>query len=186
MIFVNDGSTDNTETIALEYGKKLIDKGYDFIYLTQKNSGAAAAINAGLKIFTGEYLTWPDSDDFLHPHSVEQRVNFLRNNPRYGFVRSDGLVFHENDLQRPLRTISNKKTNRFNEYIFDDLLFDKTYFAPAGYMARTSAFLKVNPERHIFPSKGGQNYQMLLPLAFYYSCGFDNVRYFSHIGLSSI
>jgi len=172
MIFVNDGSTDNTEIIALEYREKFIDKGYDFIYLTQKNSGAAAALNAGLEIFTGEYLAWPDSDDFLHPHSVEKRVNFLRNNPKFGFVRSDGYVCDERNIHKPLGLLSNNKDNRFKENLFDDLLLDKTYFAPIAYMARTSAFLEVNPDRKIFPSRGGQNYQMLLPLAFYFSCGF--------------
>jgi len=181
MIFVNDGSTDNTETVALEYGKKLIDKGYDFIYLTQKNSGAAAAINAGLKIFTGEYLTWPDSDDFLHPHSVEKRVNFLRNNPRYGFVRSDGYVCDERNIYKPLRLLSNNKENKFKENLFDDLLLNKTYIACGCYLARTSAFLEVNPRREIFPSRGGQNYQMLLPLALYYACGFIQEPLFFYV-----
>lgn len=37
LVFVNDGSTDQTETIALSYSSKLAAKGIIFKYLSQDN-----------------------------------------------------------------------------------------------------------------------------------------------------
>ena len=55
VIIVNDGSIDETEEIILEHKEALLNKGYLFKYIKQENAGPAAAINAGLHVFTGDY-----------------------------------------------------------------------------------------------------------------------------------
>ena len=55
LIFVNDGSTDGTEQIVLSYKERLSEKGIELQYIYQENAGQAAAINCGLKVFSGEY-----------------------------------------------------------------------------------------------------------------------------------
>lgn len=89
LIFVNDGSTDKTEEIVLGYLPAFRQEGMKLIYKRQANAGQAAALNEGLKWFSGEFLTWPDSDDYLDPLSIEKRVDFLEYNPDYGLVRSN-------------------------------------------------------------------------------------------------
>jgi hypothetical protein len=44
------------------------------------------------------------------------------------------------------------------------------YYAGGAYMLRTSAFLKHIPTRKIFVSRGGQNWQMLLPVLYSNKC----------------
>lgn len=61
IILVNDGSTDNSLTIAKHYAAQ--DKRIE-IYL-QDNQGQAAARNNGLQYATGEYLSFVDADDYL-------------------------------------------------------------------------------------------------------------------------
>ena len=39
-------------------------------------------------------------------------------------------------------------------------------------MVRTESFLDVNPNKRIYESKAGQNWQMLLPITYKYKCGF--------------
>jgi len=57
--------------------------------------------------------------------------------------------------------------------LFHDLIEEKNvYFAPGGYMIRTSAFLSANPQRTIYACRGGQNWQMLLPVAYRFRCGY--------------
>ena len=111
-IFVNDGSTDNTESIVQSYADRFKNAGISFIYMYQENSGLAATVNRGLMIFSGKYLTWPDSDDFLAKDSIACKVEFLENNPEYKMVRSNGVFIHEDTLKVAGR-ISNDE-NRFS------------------------------------------------------------------------
>lgn len=76
LIFINDGSIDRTEEIALSYRSQLEEKGIRYIYERQENAGQAAALNRGLKLFTGEYLTWPDSDDVMTADCIEKKSGF--------------------------------------------------------------------------------------------------------------
>ena len=59
IVLVNDGSTDNTENICKEYCEKYSN----FILINKQNGGISSARNAGLKVSTGEYITFVDSDD---------------------------------------------------------------------------------------------------------------------------
>ena len=61
---IDDGSTDNTADVIKSYIEKYEAKGYSLTYVFQNNSGQSVAINNGLKLIKGEYLLWPDSDDY--------------------------------------------------------------------------------------------------------------------------
>ncbi len=169
LIFVNDGSTDKTEEIALSYQQKLEDRNIKFIYIYQKNAGQAAALNKGLKIFKGDYLTWPDSDDTMTPDCIEKKVEFLEKNKNYDMVRSNGIYYDEKTHEK--RKISNKKNNK-NEKIFEDLLVLNTYGCCGCYMITRRGFLNSFPNKRIYDSRCGQNWQILLPVASRSLCGY--------------
>ncbi len=65
-IIVDDGSTDSTASIALEYA------GRDgrFRVVRKSNGGLADARNFGLGQVRGEWVTFLDSDDMLYPTSL--------------------------------------------------------------------------------------------------------------------
>ena len=77
IIFINDGSKDKTEEIALAYKKIFEKQNIKFIYIFQDNAGQAAAVNNGLKYVNGDYLAWPDSDDFYEENALETLLEFL-------------------------------------------------------------------------------------------------------------
>ena len=169
LIFINDGSSDKTEEIALSYRSKLEEKGIDYTYIYQDNAGQAAALNKGLKIFKGDYLTWPDSDDVMTNDSIEKKVNFLVNNPEYKMVRSNGIYY--NEFTKETKRISNS-TNNKKENIFEDLLVVSTYGCCGCYMVKSDLFYQIYPNRQIFESRRGQNWQLLVPCASYSKCGY--------------
>lgn len=63
VILIDDGSTDDSGAICDGYAAA--DSRVHVIH--QKNGGAAAAKNAGLRMASGEYLSFVDSDDYLEP-----------------------------------------------------------------------------------------------------------------------
>lgn len=179
-IFVNDGSTDNTEKIILSYKKRFEEKNIAFKYIWQENAGQAAALNRGLKEFSGEYLIWPDSDDVLAPENIEKKVEFLEKNAEYGFVMCKTQCVYEEDESYGevlFRTVSGE------DDFFTDIIMEKNiYFPPGGYMARASALKDVNPELDIFISRAGQNWQMFLPLSAKYKCGYiDEILFYYYV-----
>ena len=70
IICVDDGSADATLDILEDFRKK--DPRIQII--RQKNAGAGAARNAGLKCACGEYLSFLDADDFFEPDMLEKAV----------------------------------------------------------------------------------------------------------------
>lgn len=60
IILVDDGSKDNSGRICDDYGEKY----KNITVIHQKNAGPMKAVLAGIKISTGDYLGFIDSDDF--------------------------------------------------------------------------------------------------------------------------
>lgn len=170
LIFINDGSMDKTEEIALSYQSKFEQKGIRFIYLYQDNEGQASALNKGLKVFSGDFLTWPDSDDVMSVECIEKKVNFMVNNNCKICLCTTAIV-NENQPDKIVGYF--KRIISENEYddFFEDIIFlNNVYFAPGGYMVSADAFLDVIPDRNIFQGRGGQNAQILLPILYKYHC----------------
>ena len=67
MICVNDGSTDKSLEILEKYASR--DKRIRII--NKKNAGVSAARNDGVVAARGEYILFLDSDDFIHPQTLE-------------------------------------------------------------------------------------------------------------------
>ena len=70
VICVNDGSTDGSAGILDEYAAR--DARIKVV--TQANAGLSAARNAGLRVVTGRYLLFLDSDDLLSPDAAAKLV----------------------------------------------------------------------------------------------------------------
>lgn len=171
LIIVNDGSVDKTEEIALSYEEKFIQRGYKLVYVKQENKGLGGAINTALKYITGEYFTWCDSDNFYTEDYVEEKVNFFLRFPQYSVVRCDGYIVKETNLHKPIGLMSGANTDKFQEKLFEYCLLIKNFHFGCA-MLRTADFDALNPEREIYPSRHGQNWQLLLPMLYHYTSGY--------------
>lgn len=66
-ICVNDGSPDNSAAILDEYAAR--DSRFKIV--TKENGGLSDARNAGMRIASGDFILYLDSDDFIHPQTME-------------------------------------------------------------------------------------------------------------------
>ena len=72
IIFVNDGTKDNSEEIILNYQKQFPKK---IKYLKKENGGLSSARNFGIPHATGEYICFLDSDDYVETNMYETMYN---------------------------------------------------------------------------------------------------------------
>jgi len=74
IIVVNDGSTDNTESIVKNYKDKRIK------YFKNKNQGIGKTRNFGIEKATGKYIMFIDSDDYIEKNECEELYCKAENN----------------------------------------------------------------------------------------------------------
>lgn len=73
IILVDDGSPDNCSIICDDYS--LMDIRIKVIH--KKNGGLSDARNAGLNVATGDYISFLDSDDYIHKEFYETLINLI-------------------------------------------------------------------------------------------------------------
>jgi len=86
VIVVDDGSTDDTATIARSYGDSVL-------VVSQANRGLAAARNRGIAESTAPYLAPLDADDVWRSGKLARQVALLEAHPEAGLAFSDMIVF---------------------------------------------------------------------------------------------
>ena len=69
IVVVNDGSTDSTGEILQKYHRTHPER---ITIIEQENMGQAKSRNKGLEVVTGEYVSFVDSDDHIHPDMLKE------------------------------------------------------------------------------------------------------------------
>ncbi|RYX86182.1 glycosyltransferase family 2 protein [bacterium] len=103
IIIVNDGSTDDTESVLQQlYGDDARVRLFSL-----PNGGVAKARNFGLREAQGEFIAFLDHDDIWLPEKLERQVALLERAPEVGVVYSGwqdvdemGKPLAEDDLRR--------------------------------------------------------------------------------------
>jgi len=73
LIVVDDGSTDNTEEVVRSFNDNKV------IYIKhERNKGAPAAWNTGIRAARGEYVAFQDSDDEWLPEKLEKQIKAFK------------------------------------------------------------------------------------------------------------
>lgn len=120
IILINDGSPDHSEDICLEYQQKDSRIEYHF----KDNSGLGLTRNYGMQFINADskYVMFLDSDDYIHPQSLEIMVNGIEREPDVSFIMGDYVqVSADSALGDHNMCFSGDIT--YEKYSMDDVLF---------------------------------------------------------------
>ena len=93
VIVVDDGSTDNTEEVVLNFGSEKMR------YIRHgTNRGVAAARNTGIRNARGEYIAFQDSDDEWYPNRLESISEIMEDRKDIDFIFSYGKFLKNGEI----------------------------------------------------------------------------------------
>lgn len=142
MIFINDGSTDNSLEILKKYEK--IDSRIKVI--DQKNSGPSIARNRGIEIAKGEYISFIDSDDWIDIDMYKQMYN-INKNGKIDLVVCD-VVSVENGIETYEQILSKElieyDKDMIKEYMISWLISNSGYNSMANKLFKRKLIVDHN------------------------------------------
>lgn len=122
IIIINDGSTDGSLDIIKEY----INKNDQILLIDKENEGVGAARNDGIKLATGEYISFVDPDDYLaSPTIFEECYNTAIefNVPIVGgkrqFLTSNDQIIQATDCIENVNLNLKSGINNYKDYQYD-------------------------------------------------------------------
>ena len=137
VIVVNDGSSDNTEEIALSYGNKIR-------YYSKENGGVSTALNLGIQKMTGDYFCFLPHDDVFALDKIEKQIRTIKeSNQDEAIVWSgwDMYIQNEHRYKKVIMPYENATIENMTKGIYPMLfslitivtvLFPKNYLDEAG------------------------------------------------------
>ncbi|MFU8785785.1 MAG: glycosyltransferase family 2 protein [Candidatus Izemoplasmataceae bacterium] len=81
IVIINDGSTDHTEKIALDYQAAYPNA---IKVVSKANGGHGSGINKGVEVASGKYFKVVDSDDWLNEDGIKDLVYTIKNHQLNG------------------------------------------------------------------------------------------------------
>lgn len=97
-IVLNDGSTDETETVLQQYTERII-------WETHKNMGESLTVNKGYAMATGKYVMAVNADDPIKPELVSKSVQYMESHPQVQATYPNWLEIDDKSIIiQPIKT----------------------------------------------------------------------------------
>lgn len=156
-IIINDGSTDDTESLILSYSDSRIK-----YFKNSANLGIVASLNKGIELASGKFLARMDADDVSLRERFEKQLHFMESNPEIAACGSQAFYIN----------IMGTKIGQSSLPVQDDdikarLLFRNTFIHPSTFF-RTKIVKEIgyNPDYHY-----AEDYYLLAQISRKHSVG---------------
>ena len=111
LIIVDDCSTDDTDEAVSQY---LSDKRIRYLK-NDTNCGAAVSRNRAIKVATGKWIAFLDSDDLWEPEKLERQIAFMQTNG-YHFSYTDYIEIDEASVPNGRSVTGPKRITKHGMY----------------------------------------------------------------------
>lgn len=139
IIVINDGTTDNSESIINEY----INKDNSLIkYYSKANEGVAKTRNYGIEKASSDYILFVDSDDYIDERLIEKLMPYINNDIDIIKFKLKRVDEKGNVIEKVEGPIFGKTTGSeaFNKLYCEDVLID----SPCVYLIKRKLFTDNN------------------------------------------
>ncbi len=175
LIFVNDGATDGTRDVLEAWRGKFLARGYEVVIIDQENGGIQAAILAGLRRVTGEFVCTVDCDDELDAAYVSTMAGFLQAEPDYAWAGCHYDVVKDTIDDRSFVQMTLPEDPSRMPHLLESFLFLRAIVCTWLYMVRVSYLKECKViENFRTEPRACQEPCMLIPLA----AGGGRMKYF--------
>ncbi len=128
VIVVDDCSSDNTEEVIRNLNEgRIIYKKLD------KNSGPAAARNAGAAMAKGDWIAFQDSDDKWHEDKLIKQIEYLNEHPEISMVSHPVRAIFEDGNEIITQTVSERNMVPY--------LAERNYYDTPTMLIKNESFL---------------------------------------------
>lgn len=177
IIVVDDGSTDNTESLLKQYDNQKLR------YIKQPNSGGPAGPrNVGIAAAKGEYIAIFDSDDLMEADKLNSQIKALESKPDAGFCCTNFSIIDDKDnITTPdfwstndnFQKLPKPHLDSFGNYHFSpgeltDSLLIHNFIASSSMVVRKKVFKKLGGFDETLENT--DDYDMWLRILPLYSC----------------
>jgi glycosyltransferase involved in cell wall biosynthesis len=128
VIVVDDGSTDNTLQIAQSFGASVH-------CISQKNSGASTARNAGIQAARHEWIALLDADDLWHPEKLARQAEQIMAEPEVDLLYTSCQCFFEDRVEKLALAPPASQIKQ--------VLFDRVPFMPSSVVLSRAKILQI-------------------------------------------
>ncbi len=105
IVIVNDGSVDRSEEIILKFQ----DMDKRIKYLKKANGGLSSARNAGIKICTGEFISFVDSDDWVDRDFIRVLMDAIRQDESQIAICNMTYIYKDGEIKKRTPVIETRK-----------------------------------------------------------------------------
>ena len=126
IIVVDDGSTDASAKVVKSFGSAIT-------YCYQRNRGAAAARNAGIRLAAGEFLAFLDADDLWTPDKIRRQLDLFGTHANIQIVFGKVEQFVSSELDPRFQSRLRPELKRMPGYHVGTMLIETDAFHGVGY-----------------------------------------------------
>lgn len=135
-IITDGGSKDNSINILKQYDKEIRDGKWgnhiEFKYISEKDRGQSDGINKGLRMATGDVVTFLNADDLYIEGTLEKVLKYFRENPDCMWLTGYCRIIDENnkEIRKYITEYKNRKLNNFS---LEQLLIENCISQPSTF-----------------------------------------------------